>query len=89
MPTKECLICTSCGYKEAAATIEIKEEVKKKPIAKPAAGEIEETMPTIKVECPKCGNMEAYFYTQQTRAADEPETQFFICKKCSHRWRKY
>jgi DNA-directed RNA polymerase subunit M len=92
MPTKEGLICTNCGYKEASGTIQLKESlVKKRPAAKQEREEkpIEDTMPTIATECPKCGHKEAYWYTQQTRAGDEPETQFFICKKCSHRWRKY
>jgi DNA-directed RNA polymerase subunit M len=31
----------------------------------------------------------AYFWTQQTRGADEPETRFFKCTKCSHTWREY
>ena len=92
VPTKEGLVCRNCGYKEAAETVELKEEIEKKPQpAVESAGEkeIEDTRPTIKTECPKCGHKEAYWYTQQTRAADEAETQFFICKKCGHRWRKY
>jgi len=92
VPTKEGLVCTNCGHKEATK-IEFKEEMKKKPksVAEGAAEgkPIEETMPTVKIECPKCGHDEAYWYSQQTRAADEPETQFFICKKCNHKWRKY
>ena len=90
IPTKGGLLCTNCGYKEAAAAAELKEEIKKKkPDVKHGERSIEDTMPTIATECPKCGNKEAYWYTQQTRASDEPETQFFICKKCGHRWRKY
>ncbi|MEM2873865.1 MAG: transcription factor S [Candidatus Nanoarchaeia archaeon] len=89
VPAKEGLLCSSCGYKETE-TAEIKETVKRKAVTAVKEGEeIPETMPTIAVECPKCKHQEAYFYTQQTRAADEPETQFFICKKCGYRWRKY
>jgi DNA-directed RNA polymerase subunit M len=90
IPTKEGLICTNCGYKEASVAIELKEEIKKKkPSITQADGAVEDTRPTLKVDCPKCGHNEAYWYSQQTRAADEPETQFFICKKCGYRWRKY
>jgi DNA-directed RNA polymerase subunit M len=46
-------------------------------------------MPTVAETCPKCGNKEAYFWTSQTRAADEAETKFFRCIKCKHTWREY
>jgi len=49
----------------------------------------EETMPKIEAECPKCHNKEAFFWTIQTRAADEPPTKFYECAKCEHRWRDY
>lgn len=48
-----------------------------------------ETNPKIKITCDKCGNKSAYFWTQQTRGADEPETRFFKCTKCNHTWREY
>ena len=48
-----------------------------------------EIHPTTEVECPQCNHKEAYYWTKQTRAADEPETQFFKCVNCSHQWRDY
>lgn len=48
-----------------------------------------ETNPKIKITCEKCKNKVAYFWTQQTRGADEPETRFFKCTKCRHTWREY
>jgi DNA-directed RNA polymerase subunit M len=48
-----------------------------------------EMHPKVKIICEKCGNNAAYFWTQQTRAADEPETRFFKCTKCKHTWREY
>jgi len=42
---------------------------------------------TDKVECPKCGNTQAFWWITQTDSADEPSTQFFRCTKCSHTWR--
>ena len=48
-----------------------------------------ETYPVIEEQCPKCGNENAYFWTQQTRASDEPETKFYKCTKCKHTWRDY
>jgi len=41
------------------------------------------------VICPKCGHQGAHWMLQQTRAADEPETRFYICPKCGYRWREY
>jgi DNA-directed RNA polymerase subunit M len=93
MPAKEGLLCASCGYKESASA-EVKEEIKRKPRAaavpeQEGDTDLKETMPTVDAVCSKCGHDKALWYTQQTRASDEPETQFFICKKCSHKWRKY
>lgn len=48
-----------------------------------------ETLPKIKAMCDKCNNKVAYYWTQQTRGADEPETRFFRCTKCNHTWREY
>lgn len=45
--------------------------------------------PKTNVECPKCGNNEAYWYMQQTRGADEPQTKFYSCVKCENKWREY
>jgi len=47
------------------------------------------TMPTIRIECPKCGYKKAYWWTVQTRGGDEAATQFFRCMKCNHTWREY
>ncbi|MEM2954654.1 MAG: transcription factor S [Candidatus Nanoarchaeia archaeon] len=90
VPSEEGLICPSCGYKESAK-LEVKEAINKKKVVKKEDKEEIQTamLPIVKAKCPKCGNEEAYWYSKQTRATDEPETQFFICKKCGYRWRKY
>jgi DNA-directed RNA polymerase subunit M len=46
-------------------------------------------LPVTKKECKKCGNTKAYYWLIQTRAGDEPPTQFFKCIKCKHTWREY
>jgi len=46
-------------------------------------------LPKTKIMCPKCEHSEAYWWMQQTRAADEPPTIFYRCCKCSHSWRSY
>ncbi len=48
-----------------------------------------ETKPIVEATCHKCGHGKAYFWSIQTRAADEPETRFFKCEKCKHTWREY
>lgn len=46
-------------------------------------------LPKTDANCPECGHGEAYSYLQQTRAADESETRFFICVDCDNTWRDY
>ncbi len=48
-----------------------------------------QTMPTMRMECPKCGNMTVFVWQVQTRGGDEASTQFFRCTKCNHTFREY
>ncbi len=86
--------CPKCGYTEevdsANAKLVEKTTLSKKddkPIVLAKAGE--EALPKVRKTCPKCGNDEAYFWVQQTRAADEPPTRFYKCTKCGYVWREY
>lgn len=97
---KVLLKCSHCGYesksakKKAHPTAAVKIE---RPSTEPTEpiviiGEKEaklKTLPTEKVECPKCGNLEAYVWLVQTRGADESSTQFFRCTRCGETWREY
>ncbi len=47
------------------------------------------SLPTIKIDCEKCGHAEAVWWMLQTRSADEPTTQFYRCTGCGHTWRDY
>ena len=47
------------------------------------------TLPTLKVECPKCGNKKVYVWQVQTRGVDESSTKFMRCTKCDHTFREY
>jgi len=49
----------------------------------------ENTNPEVEIKCEKCKNNKAFFWTTQTRAADESETKFYKCTKCDHTWRVY
>ena len=86
---KRMLVC-SCGYsKVEKEDILMKENVKGKKKLEVVDNKAQEVMPKTDAECPKCEHKVAYFWSQQTRASDEAETQFFECVKCKHRWRAY
>jgi len=80
----------SCGYssKKKKGDIILKEKVRL-PRRIEVIEKRVDTLPKTKEECPKCGNKEAYYWTVQTRAADEAATQFFKCTKCNYTWRSY
>lgn len=87
---KKVLVC-SCGYKNNnVENTKITETLAKddKEVEVIEKGKLE-ILPKIKAECDKCGNKEAFFWTIQTRAGDEPETKFLKCTKCSYIWRDY
>jgi DNA-directed RNA polymerase subunit M len=89
------LLCPKCGY-EKPATPELTtrpkviEHTPQERIA--IIGKKEQklrTLPTVKIECPKCGNNLAYAWQVQTRGSDESSTQFFRCTKCNYTFREY
>ncbi len=87
------LKCPQCDYVEGRN----KSAAKKPAVEEPGVPEInvldegegKETLPTIKIDCEKCGHDEAVWWMLQTRSADEATTQFYRCVKCSHTWRNY
>ncbi len=85
---KKVLYC-SCGFVKQPdeEVLEIKESVN--ATKKIEVIEKVETNPKIRTTCEKCNHKIAYYWTQQTRGADEPETRFFKCQKCNHTWREY
>ena len=92
------LACPKCGYEKKKARVPtIAEKAIERPpqlLAEPIAviGKEEQklrTLPTVKIECPKCGNNLAYAWQVQTRGSDESSTQFFRCTKCNYTFREY
>ncbi len=81
-------ICPSCGYEEpygnTELSIPVTRENKVLNLDKDTTAE-----PVVKVECPKCGNNEAYTWIVQTRSGDEGGTVFYRCTKCRYTWRIY
>jgi len=91
------LVCPKCGYKKQPPGRKVEPKVAKVIQHKPqelvaVIGKEEQklrTLPTVRVECPKCGNNTAYVWQVQTRGADESSTQFLRCTKCSYTFREY
>jgi len=91
------MTCPKCGYKKKAADKNIEPKpikvVQPNPRQLVAVISKEEqklrTLPTVRIECPKCGNNVAYVWQVQTRGADESSTQFLRCTKCSYTFREY
>lgn len=91
------LVCSKCGCKkqvtdmkaEPKASKVIKHDIKQLVTVIGKEEQKINTMPTLKVECPKCGNNLVYVWQVQTRGGDESSTQFFRCTKCNHTFREY
>ena len=83
--------CPKCNYTEGQESeIQSKtSEESKSDFLVLEENEGKDAMPTIEIECEKCGNNEAVWWMLQTRSADEPTTQFYRCTKCEYTWRNY
>ena len=86
------MVCRKCGTRVASAkqdaeggkTRSINDERERLVVDKNDP----EILPKTRTMCPKCSFNEAYWMMKQTRGADEPETRFYICVRCQHRWRE-
>ena len=86
------LSCPKCGYTEGQKSKiqdQVSEEETKSDFLVLDENEAKDVMPTIEIDCEKCGNKEAFWWMLQTRSADEPTTQFYRCTKCDFTWRNY
>lgn len=85
------LKCRSCGHEKAIeGELKVSQNIEKTPRDKIVIVEEESVpLPKTTAECPRCGNNEAYFWTSQTRRADEGATEFYRCTECKHTWRNY
>jgi len=85
---KKVSIC-KCGYQSHEKVESLKEELKPKSQEVSVVESEVETLPLTEVDCPKCMHKKAFYWTIQTRAADEGETKFLKCENCKHTWRDY
>lgn len=84
-------ICKKCKFESlinSSDNIVFKSEMFDKDVTI-LEGDINEGLPTTDIFCPECKNKKAYWWLRQLRSADEPETRFFKCTKCSYTWREY
>lgn len=92
VPKEKGILECSCGYKskKKSKSSVIKEKAKKTEEMQIVEEDVNtKTLPTTDAECPKCNHRRAHYWLLQTRSSDEPETRFFQCEKCKHRWRDY
>lgn len=82
-------VCSKCGYIGEHKKIKTSEKMPEPKVHIGIVRTEDELMTKVKEECPKCKHNEAYFWSRQTRSADEGETSFYRCVKCKHTWRKY
>ena len=87
------LQCPQCNYTEGQKEKPVKkitnEEEPDFSLLAFEENEGDESLPTVKIECEKCGHGEAVGWMFQTRSADEPTTRFYRCQKCKYTWRDY
>ncbi|MEM2240755.1 MAG: transcription factor S [Candidatus Bathyarchaeia archaeon] len=91
------MACPKCKYKKQVSNIEVAPKVAKviqhnpQKLVTVISREEQKlrTLPTMRIECPKCGNDTAYVWQVQTRSADESSTQFLRCTKCGYTFREY
>lgn len=91
------LVCPKCGFKKQELPNKVETKIGKVIQHNPqqfvaVIGKEEQklrTLPTVRIECPKCENKTAYVWQVQTRSADESSTQFLRCTKCNHTFREY
>lgn len=83
-------VCKRCGAGTRGKIPVLKQDKpEEKEMVVVDEDEKDEALPKTKKECPECGNQEAYFWTKQTRGADEPPTTFYKCTECKKVWREY
>jgi len=88
------LSCAKCGYEKRATrpmttVSKIIEHSSQEHIA--VIGKQEQklrTLPTVRIECPKCRNRLAYAWMVQIEKLEESSTQFFRCTKCNYTFRE-
>jgi len=89
------LVCNKCQYKKPESEEEIIrttgkqiEHSPKQLVAVIGKEDQLNTMPTVQIDCPRCGNNTANVWQVQTRGSDESSTQFLRCTRCNYTFRE-
>ena len=87
------LVCPKCNYEKkvesAMPLSKIRKTTEDQIVVISKKEQNLQTLPTVTIECPRCGNNQAYVWQVQTRGADGSSTQFFRCTKCGYTFREY
>ena len=91
MPKKGIVKCR-CGFKKELSDDDIEKQYHMKGETKDEKKVIvtdsnNVALPTTRITCYKCGGKKGYWWTVQTRSADEAPTNFIRCAKCGNTWR--
>ncbi|PSG98416.1 transcription factor S [Thermoplasmatales archaeon SW_10_69_26] len=87
-PSPEGPICDDCGTEGEGQKVSQSSEGEE--ITMVDEDEHAHALPkTDEYECEECGERDAYYRTEQTRAADEPTTIILTCAECGNKWRQY
>ena len=87
-PSGDNIECKKCGYKKKkSGSNVVVEKQDKKEVTVIEDKNKTNILPKTKIPCPKCGHNEAYWIIRQMRSSDEPESRFYTCVKCGHKWR--
>lgn len=88
-PEGDLFICKKCGNKtkKSGSSIVVTKQ-KEKEVAILEDKDVANVLPKTRIKCPECGHNEAYWVLRQMRGSDEPESHFYTCVKCSHKWRE-
>lgn len=88
--TEDKAVCAGCGYRsKKKPKMKTSEKIGEKETVAVIKDKDDNINPVVEMKCPKCKNKRSYFWTMQTRSADESETKFYKCTKCEHTWRAY
>jgi DNA-directed RNA polymerase subunit M len=89
-PKGEKVVCNKCGYtqEKKGKSVVVKHQRKEKEVTLIESRDNLNVLPKTKKICMKCNNNEAYWILRQMRGSDEPESRFYTCTKCKHKWRE-
>ena len=77
--------CPRCNYiSKNKVELKITEEMKNTSQVAVVKGNQKSTDPVTDFKCEKCKNGKSYFWVQQMRSGDEPESKFYKCTKCEN-----